>query len=628
MQRKSDKSIQFLFLFMVGMFLLSGCAASDKHLREADQAALDIIDQKQKELFGKSEDISIIPPSQTLRYRLFTGQNLPPSHPASLGSRYLKPIPKWPNITYPDNVDTVNYHPKPWNNDTPLKITLSEALQIGAKNSRDYQSGKEDIFLTALDLDLERHEFRSTLTGLLENMYKTDKSGLDTISGVENSAIGGFSRKLKSGLELTTRIGIDLVNLLTLDHASSYGVFADASITIPLLRGAGKHIVAEPLTQAERDVVYAIYRLERFKQSFAVQVASNYLFVLQQLDEIANAEENYKNLKISSIRARKLATAGRMPEVQVDQTIQDALRSWDRLLSAQQTYGRLLDDFKLLLGLPPDANIELDKSEIDRLAQVDVKDDKDKLHQNSVALGGDELNDHELTALLPEVSADQYMITEEEAIRLALDNRLDLRISQGQVYDQQRAVLVAADAIRAEATLLGTGTAGENRSIESADQPSGKLRPDRGTYSALLSIDLPFERTAERNNLRISLIDLEVAIRNLQEAEDQVKLSIRNRLRDLVEFRQRIRIQTKSVEVAMRRVDSTTILLQSGRVQTRDLLEAQEDLLQARNSLIAAQVNYRVAELELQRDLGVLKVTTDGLYQEYRLDENNDIGND
>jgi outer membrane protein TolC len=75
------------------------------------------------------------------------------------------------------------------------------------------------------------------------------------------------------------------------------------------------------------------------------------------------------------------------------------------------------------------------------------------------------------------------------------------------------------------------------------------------------------------------------------------------------------------VALAKRRVASTNLFLQAGRAQIRDLLEAQEDLISAQNALTAALVSYRVAELNIQRDMGVLEVNESGLWKEYRIDE-------
>ncbi len=72
--------------------------------------------------------------------------------------------------------------------------------------------------------------------------------------------------------------------------------------------------------------------------------------------------------------------------------------------------------------------------------------------------------------------------------------------------------------------------------------------------------------------------------------------------------------------MATRRVTSTNLFLEAGRAQIRDLLEAQEALVSAQNARTAALVNYRVAELELQRDMGVLKIDDKGLWSEYKPD--------
>jgi outer membrane protein TolC len=63
------------------------------------------------------------------------------------------------------------------------------------------------------------------------------------------------------------------------------------------------------------------------------------------------------------------------------------------------------------------------------------------------------------------------------------------------------------------------------------------------------------------------------------------------------------------------------MFLEAGRAQTRDLLEAQDDLLSAQNLLTASVIDYRIAELEIQRDMAVLQVDEKGLWHEYELKE-------
>lgn len=614
--------------------LIAGCRAGD-YRREADRVAYDVIAQKQAEALGRTEPFTIETPADTLRRRLLLDQHLPYSAGASLGTKDIEPIKQWPDDGYLKQRDVEDAFTDSFATEQPLQLTLTEALQIAARESRDYQTQKERVFEVALQLDLERDAFRSTWAGVLEGLFESDlerevaigDEGLtdrQTVSGLEYGGILELSQRFENGATFTGQIGLDLVSLLTQERLFSRGIFADVTVTIPLMRGAGTFVVTEPLTQAERDVVYAIYEFERFKRAFAVDVASEYLTVLRQLDSVQNAEENYRRLIASTRRARRLADAGRLPEIQVDQSRQDELRARNQWVSAQESYQRQLDSFKLGLGLPADARIELDRKELENLT-IAMKDlfsgaDFQKTEQETPAA------DAPITLAEPgRGNPGRYELDKTAATVAALRHRLDLRVAVGRVYDAQRTVAVAADQLRADIALLGSGSAGARRTLASAGLDDAILRPDEGLYSALLTVDLPFERTAERNAYRTTLIRLEQAVRDVQALEDGIKLDIRNGLSRLLEARESIQIQAEAVKVADRRVASTNLFLEAGRAEIRDVLEAQDALVTAQNALTAALVNYRVNELALQRDLGLLDVDERGLWREYEPGESDGL---
>jgi len=605
-------------LVLVGLLAaLAGCQSPEAYRREADRVALEIIHEKQISALKRTEPFSIERPSDRLRRRLIADQNLPHAGVESLGPDKLRRVDHWPEDDYP--APTVGSAFDIFYTDAkPLALTLSQALQVAARNNSDYQTRKEAIFKTALDLDLEREAFRNTFLGRMEFLLNTDRSGSSTVSGNTNSAQAGWDKKLASGAALSTALAVDLANLFTMGGASSLGLAADATISVPLMRGSGRYIVQEPLTQAERNVIYAIYDFERFKRTFAVDVARGYLAVLQQMDEVDNASQNYRSLRASARRARRLADAGRSPEIQVDQAVQNELRTRNRWIAATQLLEDRLDAFKGAIGLPPDARIVLDHNELDRLrapAQKIVRQIELSAADNA---GQTPAADAPIGLSSPgDKDAGPLEMAPDAAIRQALSHRLDLRRATGEVYDAQRKVVVAADALRAELTLLGNARLGDRRDIDSATLADARLRLDEGQYGALLSLDLPFERTAERNAYRESFIALDASVRGVQELEDQIKLSIRDALRTLTTARESIRIQAQSVVVAQKRVRSINLFLEAGRAEIRDLLEAEEALFSAQNDLTAAVVDYRIAELRLQQDMGLLAVDERGLWKEF-----------
>jgi outer membrane protein TolC len=606
--------------------LQAGCQSPAEYRLETDKAAYDIIREKQEQALGKAESFNIERPSNTLRRRLLETQQLPFSGPASLGTDKLEKTEHWPEEDYPKDKLSPDLVVLSEENE-PLKLSLMQALEIGARNSFDYQTQKEDVFKSALTLELERDDFRNTFVGQVENILSTDSTGDRTVSGNVASSELSASRKFESGMQLTTALAIDLANLLTLGSASSLGIAGDATVSIPLLRGSGKHIVAEPLTQAQRNVVYAIWDFERFKKEFVVDIASRYLSVLQQLDSVKNNEADYRSRIASVRRSRRLADAGRIKEIEVDQGVQNELRARQRWIASIQSYKKQLDSFKTFLGLTPDSVIELDPNELMLLAkpmdQIIDKIAEDDKHRGQIKIPP---ADAPIELDIPNYeNAGPLEINEPVAIQLAFDNRLDFMTIQGKVYDAQRAVVVAADALGAELTFFGSAELGGRRPLEKVDLDNAQLRTDKGVFSALLTLDLPFERTEESISYRNSFINLERAVRNVQLKEDEIKTQVRNVLRDLLEARENMYIQAKAVYIAQKRVRSVNMFLEAGRAQTRDLLEAQDALLSAQNALTTSVVDYRTAELTIQRDMGVLQVNEKGLWQEYSPGEKENV---
>jgi outer membrane protein TolC len=608
-----------IIIFLCILFTsVIGCSAT-KYRENADKVATDFIHQAQQEALGQTEPFSIELPSNRLRKRLLLDQNLPFSGLASLGVDELPYIEHWPEKDYPVRAVTYEKSETPWDSDKPLTISLIDTLQIAAANNREYQTIKEDIFQAALILDNESNNFRNTFFGALQSILETDRSGDNNATGIENTASARWERRLKSGATLASSIFFDLANLFTQSGSSSWGIFADATITIPLLAGSGEYVVTEPLIQAERDLAYSLFTFERFKRGLAVRVASSYYGVLNQMNIVNNERANYQRLIESARNVTRMAKAGRLSKIQVDQAYQDVLNARVRWIAAQQNYASRLDSFKIELGLPTDAKVELDLSELEWLSadanSVIGADLSARLKREQDILESDA---HIEIPPISRKGGGPLELEYFEAIDIALNNRMDLRVLQGQVYDAQRGVTVAANLLQADMSLVGRAEAGERRGIGTADQSNAELRLNDGRYSAGFTLDLPWERTEEQNAYRNSYIILQRAVRDVQQIEDQIKFEIRNELRNLLEARENYIIQTQGVNLARRRIKSTELFLKAGRANVRDVLEAQRALISAQNALTTALVSYRISELELQRDMGVLQIDHKGVWNEFK----------
>jgi outer membrane protein TolC len=454
-------------------------------------------------------------------------------------------------------------------------LTLAQAVSLATAQSREYQDQKEALYSRALDLSDVRRDFETQWFGSFDADYLNDA---DDESVAYNSQLG-FSRLLTDGTQITTSIAVDWLRYLTGDPRTSLGSVLSGAISKPLLRGSERKVVTENLTQAERNLLYQIRSFNRFRKSFVVAIVAAYYNVLQSLDEVKNAEENYKSLVLAYDEAQLSAEAGRRTRLQADQTKQNMLRAEDSLARTKRNYQQTLDEFKILLALPTDLDIQLDPGELTALAEMDITE--------------------------PDFST-------EDAAQTALTNRLDLANSADQLEDAERKVEVAVDALRADLDLIGG---------LSASSPDGESDIDRiqfqdGTYSLGLQLDLPLDRKIQRNTYRQKLIDLMSTKRAYEETVDNVKLQVRNTYRRLNESATRYKIQKDSLALAQERVASTNMLLKAGRATSRDLLEAQAALLSAQNETTSTLITYAVSKLNFYRDIGILKVRPDGLWEQ------------
>ena len=90
---------------------------------------------------------------------------------------------------------------------------------------------------------------------------------------------------------------------------------------------------------------------------------------------------------------------------------------------------------------------------------------------------------------------------------------------------------------------------------------------------------------------------------------------MRSALRDLRAKADQYRIQQMALVLAQRRKNTQEMLLSIGQGETRLLLEAEGALTRAQNTVMSALVAHSVAKLGFYRDVGVLQVKPDGMWE-------------
>lgn len=205
-------------------------------------------------------------------------------------------------------------------------------------------------------------------------------------------------------------------------------------------------------------------------------------------------------------------------------------------------------------------------------------------------------------------------LTVDQAIQIALGNRLDLQNALGQVTDAWRQVEVDANALQGILNFVYTG------SFNSAPDHATLFRFDASSsvQSLGLEFDAPINRRAERNQYRADQIQYQRARRAYMLARDTVVQQIRQDTRQLVLARRVFEINREQVIISSRLLEEAEYALQrpldATAPVTLNLLNALNGLLLARNSLITSWVTYETFRFSLYRDFDLMDIDGNGTW--------------
>ena len=204
------------------------------------------------------------------------------------------------------------------------------------------------------------------------------------------------------------------------------------------------------------------------------------------------------------------------------------------------------------------------------------------------------------------------VIDMDDAMMTALVQRFDLMNERGFLADDWRQIKFAGDDLRSALNLRAT-EAIRTRSLGAANKPFD-FTFDDSTTSVGVSLDLPFNRRAQRNQFRTSLFDYQAALRRVMQLEDGIKLSVRTNLRTLTLDREQYANDVAGAALAFERVTGTEVEVRNGFATSRDFLESQTAYVQAVSNVASRHIGYIVGRLQLFLDLESLTVGDNGFW--------------
>jgi len=457
-------------------------------------------------------------------------------------------------------------------------INLAKALELAVHRNRTYLTQKEAVYQAALGLTLTRQQYSPIFAGSGSGTKSStlNVSSVNTLVRTTTQTTTGnlgVSALTRTGAQIATNLTTNFVRFLTGGGNNNGLSQLGVSLTQPILAGTGYLSASETLTQAERNVIYAIRTFAQYRKSFVVSITQQYYSAIQSRETARNAYLAFKafDFVVARETAMQAENAANSTKSSVFRLVQSRIvfnRNW---LNAIQAYEAALDNLKINLGLPVTEKIVLDYKDKEDLKIIEVPGNL------------------------------------EDALTVGLSNRLDVWNLRDQVEDASRKVLVAKQQV------LPTVNALVNYSV--LDNPGRKqfgLEPENRNYSMGINTDLNLNQKPERNVMRSAIITEQQARRALDLSEESVRSAIRADWRNLQLARKQYELARTGMELSTSRLEVEEAFNAEGIGTAINLVDAQRDMNDTRNLMVSTSINYTLVRLQLYLDMGVLFIDKDG----------------
>lgn len=463
-------------------------------------------------------------------------------------------------------------------------FTLLDALAYAQQHQREYMTAKEQLYLAALALTLERHLWTPIFASQFQTVYGNYGEARQFDQAMRFVSDWSVRQRLPYGGEVTGRAISTLIRDVKKSLTAEESSRIEAGVRIPLLRGAG-HVAREDLIRLERELTYSVRVFERFRRQLLVRVAQAYFGLLERKQNVANNAARYERAIDDFRRAQALQEAGKGSLLDTQRAEQAMLSAENFLLQAAEDFRSEADQFKLLIGMPVEEPLR--REDIEDIAAI----------ERAIIAGAYPL----LT--VPEAVGDFDL-----AIGVALDRRLDLLTLRDRIDDARRGVDISRNALLPDLNWEGNVTLPTDPNRYSLTH----FHTENANWRTQITLELPLERTAERNRLRRALIDVRAAQRDEQDQGERIRTEVRRVVNLLQLADKRLAIAEQQLKVAERRAEFASLQFEEGLISNRDKVEAEQELLDAQLSLNSAKTARWGLILQFRLATETLLIDEDG----------------
>jgi outer membrane protein TolC len=434
----------------------------------------------------------------------------------------------------------------------PPELSLEWAIELALHNNRTIRDASYGIASTELGLTAAQEAFAIKVQPLSSINYSRSDDQELSVWQVGGSVAKTFHSGIRVAVEPSIAKGDD-----------RYDADLGCAITVPLLRGFGKEAVLDEVYGNRFTVASTRRQLLRQQVEVVVETVSAVYDLIKEEQLIALYQQQLEELERQRKMTRSKERAGlarAMDVYRLEIRIKEVEDSLNLARERQQNGG---DQLKAVLALPLEQSLAV----------------RAPLHY-----------------ALIEIDLDQ-------AVQVALANRVELRQARADIDEAQRRARLAAHNILPDLQLEAAYRRGGRFGVgDEAYLPDY----DENLLSVSLSSSSDLSRSAEKARWQQSRITVNRRQLQLATVEENIVREVRRVVNALDKSAQRIALRRQQIVQANGKFRLAQAKFRHGEADNFDLVESQGQLQQARADLVGDEIQYIVNGYRLRAAMGTL----------------------
>jgi outer membrane protein len=476
-----------------------------------------------------------------------------------------------------------------------LRLTLEDAVLLTLLNNSDLSVDRAQFDLSQFAVQRAHSPFDPLLVAGFaptRSISPSDSSlnGASTLSTLSQTSSAGYSQLFQTGTGVS--IGMSTVRFSTNSAFETVNPSFTSGLTFslsqPLLRGFGIFANRAPIIIAQRGVRQSRANFEAQLNDTVQRVINQYWDVVQARKTLAVLKQSLELAEASYQRDKRALELGALPPLDIYRSESQVAQRKVPVIQAEYSLKQVENTLRQTLGADLDARSGALDLELTDSAETNGKLETVDL-QEAMA---DALKNR------PEIEAQKQQLAIDDTNAKLANNNLRPDLSLSATYATNGLGGVVFDNSGPTPLLVSNGGF-----TDSLSQLGGFNFP---TYGISLQLRFPIHNSAASADLGTALVSKRRSLYQMRSVQQGISTEVKNAVHDLEQAELVITAAQSSRDLAAKNLSAEERKYQLGAQTIFFVLDAQNQLSLAEQSLVQAQISYQKALAEVDHATGSL----------------------